>query len=57
LKTTNASLNATGASNIRISVSGTLKANATGASNITFYGNPTGTNTRATGASNIKKGN
>jgi hypothetical protein len=57
LKTTNASLNATGASSIRISVSGTLKANATGASNITYYGNPTGTNTRATGASNIKKGN
>ena len=57
LKTTNASLNATGASNIRISVSGTLKANATGASNITYYGSPTGTNTRATGASNIKKGN
>ncbi len=57
LKTKNASLNATGASNIKISVSGTLKANASGASNITYYGNPTGTNTRAMGASNIKKGN
>lgn len=57
LKTTNANLNATGASNIRISVSGTLKATATGASNITYYGNPTGTTERSTGASNIKKGN
>lgn len=57
LKAINANLNATGASNIRISVSGTLKANAAGASSITYFGNPTGTNTRATGASNIKKGN
>ncbi len=57
LKTTNANLNATGASNIRISVSGTLKATATGASNITYYGNPTGTTERSTGASSIKKGN
>jgi hypothetical protein len=57
LKSTNATLNATGASNIRISVSGTLKANATGASNITYYGNPTGRTERSTGASNIKKGN
>lgn len=57
LKTANASLNATGASNIRISVSGTLKATATGASNITYYGNPTVTTERSTGASNIKKGN
>ena len=57
LKTTNANLNATGASSMRISVSGTLKATATGASNIIYYGNPTGTTERSTGASNIKKGN
>lgn len=57
LKAKDVNLNATGASNIRISVTGMLKANATGASSITYYGNPTGMSTRATGASNIKKGN
>jgi hypothetical protein len=57
LKTVQANLNATGASTLRISVSGDLKANASGASTITYYGNPSPTNTRATGASSIKKGN
>ena len=57
LKTVHANLNATGASTLRISVSGDLKANATGASTITYYGNPSPINTRATGASSIKKGN
>jgi hypothetical protein len=57
LKTVHANLNATGASTLRISVSGELKATASGASTITYYGNPSPTNTRATGASSIKKGN
>ena len=57
LKTVHANLNATGASSLRISVSGDLKANATGASSITYYGNPSPINTRATGASSVKKGN
>ncbi len=57
LKTVHANLNATGASTLRLSVSGDLKANATGASVITYYGNPSPVNTRATGASSVKKGN
>jgi hypothetical protein len=57
LKTVHANLNATGASTLKLSVSGDLKANATGASTITYYGNPSPINTRATGASSIKKGN
>ena len=52
-----ATLTATGASNIKIGVSQQIKANATGASNITYYGNPQHIENRATGASSVNKGN
>lgn len=52
-----ASLTATGASNIKIGVTDHIKANATGASNITYFGNPGHLENTATGASSIKKGN
>jgi hypothetical protein len=51
-----ATLTATGASNIKIGISEHIKANATGASNITYYGNPKHLENRATGASSVKKG-
>lgn len=52
-----ATLTATGASNIKIGVTDHIKANATGASNITYYGNPQHLENTATGASSVKKGN
>jgi hypothetical protein len=51
-----ATLTATGASNIKIGILEHIKANATGASNITYYGNPKHLENRATGASSVKKG-
>jgi hypothetical protein len=52
-----AELKATGASTIKLGVSGALGANATGASSITYYGSPKSLSTKATGASSVKKGN
>jgi hypothetical protein len=56
-KVIDAELKATGASSIKISVTGTLGAIATGASNIVYYGSPKSLSTKASGASSVKKGN
>jgi len=56
-KVGDAELKATGASTIKLGVSGALGANATGASSITYYGSPKSLSTKATGASSVKKGN
>ncbi len=56
-KVIDAELKATGASTIKLGVSGALGANATGASSITYYGSPKSLSTRASGASSVKKGN
>ena len=56
-KVVDAELKATGASTIKISVSGALGAIASGASTIVYYGSPRSISTKATGASSVKKGN
>lgn len=56
-KVVDAELKATGASTIKISVSGALGAIASGASTIVYYGSPKSLSTKASGASSVKKGN
>lgn len=53
--TTNCKIEASGASNVNLTVNGSLVAEASGASSIKYAGNPTSTNVDATGASSIKK--
>lgn len=56
LKTKEAVLEASGASNIKAAATDSLSANASGASNITYYGNPIKLLSKSSGASNVKKG-
>jgi uncharacterized protein YcfL len=51
----NGKIDASGASNVGVTVNGELTAEASGASDIKYAGNPTNTNVNSTGASSIKK--
>lgn len=57
LKAIDAELKATGASTIKLGVSGNFSAIATGASSIIYYGTPKSISSKTSGASSVKKGN
>ena len=54
LKTENATIDASGASNANIFVSGDLKTDLSGASNVTYAGNPKNLEKKTSGASSVR---
>jgi hypothetical protein len=55
LKTENANVDASGASNITVNASGDLSANASGASSVKYIGEPKSLKQNSSGASSVKK--